>query len=90
MNSIYESLPMDSAMDISFMARLMYECREHRREVLEAFGAADEEALLDDIRTGRVAGHPAYEHYLAARILGDTQLSARETMTVLLEREQRK
>lgn len=85
MDPIYSQLPPGDALEVQQLARLIYESREHRRAVLDAFGAGDEDALLARIRGGELAEHPAYEHYLAARILADTQQAAREAMSAKLE-----
>lgn len=89
MNPIYDSLPPERALEIEQIARLIYETRENRRKVLDALGAADEQSLLAGIASGDVAEHPAYEHYLAARILADTHEAARETMSQHLKEANR-
>ncbi len=81
MNSFFDHLDPDTADEVQRLSRLAYELREHRRQVLAAAGAADEDALLARIRSGELAEHPAYEHYLAARILGATQVAARAAMS---------
>lgn len=85
MDPIADALPPQEALELSLLARLMYESREHRRMVLAAVGATDEADLLTRISSGEIAEHPAYEHYLAARILGDTQQAARHVMTEVLQ-----
>lgn len=80
MTSIYEDLDPDTAMAVQHLARLIYETRENRRTVLDAAGAGDEEGLLARIAGGEIAEHPAYEQYLAARILRETHEAARLTM----------
>lgn len=89
MNPIYDSLPPERALEIELIARLIYETRENRRKVLDALGAADEQSLLAGIASGAVPEHPAYEHYLAARILADTHQAARETMSQHLKEANR-
>lgn len=84
MDPIAKALPPEQARELSLISRLMYESREHRQSVLAAAGARDEDSLLARIRAGETAEHPAYEHYLAARILGDTQQAAREAMSDFL------
>ena len=61
MSTIYDELSADQAMELSLVARLMYESRENRRMVLSAMNVSDEADLLDNIRTGAIAEHPAYE-----------------------------
>lgn len=85
MDPFGSTLPPDEAMELSLLSRLMYESREHRRMVLDAAGVSHEQDLLDRISRGDTAEHPGYEHYLAARILGDTQQAARNVMTELLK-----
>lgn len=85
MDSLYDSLPPETAMEVQQLARLIYETRENRRMVLDASGVADENELLARIGRGEVAEHPAYEHYLAARILGDTHEITRILMADMLQ-----
>jgi len=80
MASFFENLDPDTAEEIEQLSRLVYELRENRNTVLQMHGAEDEAALLQRIQNGAVAEHPAYEHYLAARILAGT----RETVRVVL------
>jgi hypothetical protein len=80
MNPIYDALPPDAAAELQPLSRLIYETRENRRAVLETVGASDEQELLNRIAAGDVAEHPAYEHYLAARILADTHQAARAAL----------
>lgn len=82
---IYDNLPPESAFEMERIARLIYEARENRRTVLAAMNVADEQSLLERIIDGSVNEHPAYEHYLAARILGDTHQAARELMAASLK-----
>lgn len=85
MDPIFDALPPDDALDLQRVTRLIYEAREHRRAVLAAMGAADEAELLARIAAGTIDEHPAYEHYLAARILADTHATAREAVASRLE-----
>lgn len=82
MASFFENLDPDIATELELLSRLIYDLRENRIAVLEPYGA-DEAALLQNIQSGAVAEHPAYEHYLAARILAETRETAR---AVLAER----
>ncbi|MBN8442203.1 MAG: hypothetical protein J0M28_10980 [Thauera sp.] len=89
MGLIYDQLPPDAAMHAQQLSRLIYETRENRRKVLDAAGVADEDALLHRIAAGELAEHPAYEHYLAARILADTHQAARAAIAELLQEANR-
>ncbi|TAH43878.1 MAG: hypothetical protein EYC67_14265 [Betaproteobacteria bacterium] len=89
MDPIYDRLPPEAAMQAQQLARLIYEARENRRQVLDAAGAPDEQTLLQRIADGDAAEHPAYEHYLAARILADTHQAARAALNELLQEANR-
>ncbi len=81
MSSVFhERLNPSDAYDLQLMSRITFETREHRQNVLAAMNVEDEETLLARIISGEVDEHPAYEHYLAARILGDTHEAARNGM----------
>ena len=77
MNPIYDTVPPQDALELEQVARLIYESRENRRKVLNAVGASDEAELLARIASGEIDEHPAYEHYLAARILAEEIPGAR-------------
>ncbi|MCK6410302.1 hypothetical protein [Thauera sp.] len=80
MNPIFDAIPPQEALELEQVARLIYESRENRRKVLDAVGARDEAELLVRIASGEIDEHPAYEHYLAARILADTHEAARQVV----------
>ncbi len=85
MTSFFESLEPEVAEEIENLSRLAYEVRENRAVVLRSYAVPDEAALLENIRSGALAEHPAYEHYLAARILEDMRETARELMAQRLK-----
>ncbi len=85
MREFFENLPYDAATEIEQLARLAYELRENRQAVLRYHGVADETALLQRIQSREIAEHPAYEHYLAARILADTREAARAALTACVK-----
>jgi hypothetical protein len=90
MANFYENLDPDTAAEFQQLSQLIYELRENRHVVLKSFGAEDEAALLQRIQSGAVAEHPAYEHYLAARILADTRESVRAMVAERLKEANRK
>jgi hypothetical protein len=90
MASFFENLDPDTAEEIEQLSRLVYELRENRNTVLETLGAEDEAALLQQIASGAAAEHPAYEHYLSARILADTRETVRAVLAERLAEANRK
>ena len=84
MSSFFQNLPFEAAERIEQFSRLAFELRESRKHLLRRYGVEDEASLLDLIRGGRVAEHPAYDHYLGARILADTRQAVREELKTLL------
>jgi hypothetical protein len=89
MANYFENLDPDTAMELELLSQLIYELRENRNSVLKFHGAQDEAALLQQIETGVVDEHPAYEHYLAARILTDTRETARSVLAERLKQVNR-
>lgn len=77
MASFFENLDYDTATELERLSQLIYELRQNHNAILQTYDAADAAALLQQIQDGAVAEHPAYEHYLAARILDDTRDMAR-------------
>ncbi|WP_317205274.1 hypothetical protein [Janthinobacterium sp.] len=65
-------------------ARTSYLLRESRKTLLKRYAVADEEGLLGRIRAAEIATHPAYEHYLSARILGQMGAQVRAEMSAQL------
>jgi len=85
MTEFFETVPFEMATDIEQLSRLTYELRESRKTILQFHDVTDEAALLQKIRTGTLSEHPAYEHYLSARILADTRETARVALTDVLK-----
>lgn len=77
MADFYSDLEPGRAMALESLARLAYDTREARAGLLRYHGVENEDALLARIIEGAVPEHPAYEHYLAARILEQTRQAAR-------------
>lgn len=90
MDNFFENLEYDEATELQLLSKLSYELRENRHAVLKPYGAEDEAALLQQIQTGRVDEHPAYEHYLAARVLADTRETVRAMVGERLKKAQQK
>ena len=84
MSNFFDKLPLETAAQMEQLSRLMYELRENHAQLLAQYGAADEAALLADIRDGRIVEHPAYEHYLGARILAASREAVRTELQALL------
>lgn len=85
MSNFYDKMPFETAAHMEQLSRLMYELRENHAQVLTQYGIADEAALLEYIRDGRIAEHPAYEHYLGARILAASRDAVRAELQALLD-----
>lgn len=90
MANFFENLAYDTAMELELLSKLIHELRENQRVVLQPYDAVDEAALLQHIQDGAVAEHPAYEHYLAARILADTRETVRSVVAERLNEVNRK
>ncbi len=86
MDDFFTPFDLETALQIEQLARLVFETRTARGQVLARYQVEDEAALLREIETGRVEEHPAYEHYLGACILQETYLNARETMAALTQK----
>lgn len=85
MKNFFEGFDYDDAELIESLSLLTYELRENRKLLLEQHGVEDEEALLDKITAGEIAEHPAYEHYLSARILVATRNAVRDELNLALQ-----
>lgn len=90
MANFYDDFEPEDAIQLEQLSRLIYELRENRSTILKGYGVADEIALLEQIYTGAVPEHPAYEHYLSARILSDTRETVRAMLAECLKEVGRK
>lgn len=90
MVEFFEHVAFETATEIEHLSRLAYELRENHHAILEHHGAENEAALLQHIQTGKVTEHPAYEHYLAARILADTREAVRSALAERLKEANQK
>ncbi len=84
MSGFFDKLPFDMATRMAQLGRLMYELREDRLQLLALYAAADEAALLQQIRAGQIDEHPAYEHYLGARTLQESYAAIRAELGAML------
>jgi len=85
MANIFEKLEPEDAQRVDRLAKLAYELRENRAILLRQHGADDEAQLLERIRSGATSEHPAYEHYLSARILAEAREALRAELGGLLQ-----
>jgi len=84
MANLFNQLDPGDAQRVDRLAKLAFELRENRAALLRQHGADDEAQLLERIRSGAVAEHPAYEHYLGARILAEAREALRSELGGLL------
>jgi len=59
--------------------------REHRASLLEPYGLGRTDELLDKILSGKIAEHPAYDHYLAVQSINQELEPMREKCQKILE-----
>ena len=90
MVDFFKGMEYEVATEVEALTRLMYELRAHRHALLDSCAVSDESVLLERIITGALDEHPAYEQYLAARILADTTESARQLVAERLQEAQRR
>lgn len=90
MASFYEDIEPERAVEIELLAQLIYQLRENRAAILQPYGVENEALLLQQIQSGAVDEHPAYEHYLSARVLADTRESVRARTAEYLKEVSRK
>ena len=85
MENFFKGIRLEDAQQIEQAARLVYELRENRAALLKPYGVTDEAELLVRIQDGSVPEHPAYDHYLSARILAETRETVRTEMASLVK-----
>jgi hypothetical protein len=90
MVDFFKDLDYETATEVEALTRLMYELRQNRNDLLDSCAVPDENALLEKICAGELDEHPAYEQYLAARILADTCATARLLVAEKLHEAQRR
>ena len=77
MPGFYENLSPEDITTLDRLARLLIELRESHQSLLARHDVDTEEALLEKIRNGGTAEHPAYEDYLGARVILETREAIR-------------
>lgn len=80
MSSFFDGVATQDAEHVQRLTRLALELRDNRTKLLKQYEADDEEALLQKIVAGQVVEHPAYEHYLGARLLSQAREAIREDL----------
>jgi hypothetical protein len=71
---------MDPSAMQSLYAKTLYRLREGRKALLSRYGVEDEAQLLAKIRSGEIAEHPAYDHYLGALTMEQGRMQLREEL----------
>ncbi len=80
MDNFYENLAPEDVVILDSLSRLLIELRESRAALLEHHGVDDDTALLQKIRAGEIAEHPAYEAYLGAKLMASTREAVRREL----------
>lgn len=76
MNDQADAADETEAMNALY-AQTIFALRESRKHLLKRYAVETEAALLEQIRAGALAVHPAYEHYLSALIVEQTRMVVR-------------
>ncbi len=84
MHDFYRQMPYEQAVEMERLSRLIYELRVNRDRLLADWQVPDAQTLLERIRAGETAEHPAYEAWLAACTLEDTRRQARRLIEELI------
>ena len=85
MAGFFKNIALDDAEMIESLARVMYELRENRAQLLKQSDVENEKELLGKIVSGKIAEHPAYEQYLSACILEMTRETIRAELKSVLQ-----
>lgn len=75
--NFYERLAPEDVFVLDRLAKLMIELREGKQALLSRYAVQSPEELLDGIRSGAVAEHPAYEDYLGTKSIEKSHTSVR-------------
>lgn len=90
MAKFFDNIQPDHAVELEQLSKLVYELRENRNAILNTCNVSNETDLLENICNGKVDEHPAYEHYLAARILAETREIVRGVVSERMKEAKRK
>ena len=85
MQPFYDRLSPDDVETLDRLARLLLELRDSRAALLARHNADDEAELLERIRRGAIAEHPAYEDYLGASIIHQTREAIRSDLKTCMQ-----
>ena len=84
MADFYANIPEEQADQIEAISRLRFELRENHAALLKKYVVEDIQQLKLGIEKGAIAEHPAYEDYLGAAIMAQTQETLREELKAYL------
>ena len=69
MANFFDNISPDDAGQMEQLARVIFELRVSRDDLLKRYEVADAAALLEKISKGVVEEHPGYDHYLSLHVL---------------------
>jgi len=84
MAQFFDRLDLDDAERIERLSRLAYELRENGKALLDRHGAETPAMLLESIKAGVCAEHPAYEDYLGAQTIEELRQAVREELALAM------
>lgn len=84
MTNFFDTIDFDDAEHMQQLSRLMFEFRISRDRLLQQYAVADTLSLLEKIRSGELAEHPAYDHYLSLRVLEEMYANVRAELKEFL------
>lgn len=89
MTDFFNDMDGEDAGQLEQLSRVIFDLRASRNTLLQQYAVDDAAALLEKIRTGAVAEHPAYDHYLSIAILEDMRETVRNELKNLLPQVKR-